>query len=128
MELALGGSALEREVDRNINDIFKEKPDLARFFRQHGRKTLFLQNLAKELARADNKRVLKTGPETLAYSIREMTKLYCKLVLEHTEQQNLSSLERHRRIAEADRIKEAEGIVKEALPNLEVDDFKTKEL
>lgn len=125
--MELGQSALEREIDRGIDKIFKTKPELARALRNHPRKPRFVENLGRELQHADNRLVLKSGVDTLAKTIFEMTKTYCKVALESMEQEAMSQNERTRRVDEANRIKNAEEIVKEAMPNLDIDDFKVAE-
>lgn len=125
--MELGLSALEREVDRHIESIFKDKTDLQRFFKTYERKPEFLKNLAREMRKADAKKVLKSGPETIAWTVREMTKTYCRLALQHQEERQLSALERSRRIQQADQLKESEGIVREAIPDIDLDNFKVKE-
>lgn len=126
--MELGSSAIEREIDRGIDRIFKTKPDLAKFFKEHPRKPAFVTNLAKQLYHADNRKALQSGPLILADTIFQMTKTYCKVCLEHHDQSQLTHAEITRRKDEASRIQNAEAIVKEALPDLSTDDFKYKEL
>lgn len=126
--MELGLTPIEREVDRNIDQIFKTKPDLVRFFKNHPKKNTFLANLAKELYAADNRKVLKSGPEVLAKTIREMTKTFCQVALEHANQSSLSANERSRRIDEANRVQKAEETVKELMPDFDVGNFRVKDL
>jgi len=126
--MELGSSAIEREIDRGIDRIFKTKPDLAKFFKHHPRKPAFVSKLSEQLYHADNRKALKSGPLVLADTIFQMTKTYCKVCLEHHEQSQLTHAEITRRKDEASRIQNAEEIVKEAMPELDTDDFSYKEL
>ena len=126
--MELGLNPIEREVDRNIAKVFEKKPEMVRFFQNHPRKPEFIRNLTKELYHAHHRDVLKSGPEVTHKAIKEMTKTFCKVALEHMEQSNLSQAEKNRRRDESERFKNAESIVREALPDLDVDNFKVKEL
>lgn len=126
--MELGRTALEREVDRAIDRIFAQKDHLTRFFKNHPRKQLFLDNLGKELYVAHNRAVLKAGPESLAKTILLMTKTFCQVALRHEQESMLSSAEKTRLREENERFQRAEDIVREAVPGMLSDDFRVKEV
>lgn len=126
--MELGRTALEREVDRAIDRIFAQKAHLTRFFKNHPRKQLFLDNLGKELYVAHNRAVLRHGPESLAKTILLMTKTFCQVALKHEQESMLSSAEKNRLRAENERFQAAEDIVRDAAPDMLRDDFRVKEV
>ena len=126
--MELGRSAIEREVDRSIDRVFKTKPDIGSMLKNHARKGLFCDNLLLQLRTADGRQVIKSGVEHLAETIFLMTKTFCKAALEYEEQKLLSPAEISRRKAEASKIQDAEAIVKDAMPNLNTDDFSLREV
>lgn len=126
--MELGRSAIEREVDRGIDRIFKTKPDIASMLKNHPRKQVFAERLLGQLQTADGRNVIKSGVEHLAETIFLMTKTFVKAALEFEEQKLLSHAEISKRKAEASKIQDAEAIVRDAMPNLNTDDFSLREI
>lgn len=126
--MELGLTPVEREVDRNIDSIFKTKPEIARFLKNHPKKPTFIQNLTKELYVADNRAVLRSGMEQLAKTIRLMTKTFCEVALEQARQASLSQAERSRITAQADKVKNAEELIRDMMPEFDSSEYRVKEL
>lgn len=121
-------SATGRVVSRHIEDIFKTKPGLAKFFLDHPQRPNLEVALAKGLQGADARKVLKHGPEHIEEVSREIVKFWCEAMLQIHEHSLLSQSEKRRLETESRKIEIARDTVRDAVSNIDEDDFDLQEI
>lgn len=111
-------SDVESIFDGYIHRTFLEKPEIARFLLKHERKELCIQNLCEQIQGVERSRMSLTfTPSMYKKLIEDIARFFCQQALKQAEEQNLSSLEKLKRVTEAYRLereeKEQEELVKE---------------
>jgi hypothetical protein len=105
-------SDVRRIFDESVDTLFKDKPHLIPFFKDHERKNVVLNNLCEQILIIEN-RNLHFNAENYRSTIKDIALLFCKAALKHTEELNLSSAERNRRDREQNILKIAQETIKE---------------
>ena len=121
-------SATGRVVSRHIEDIFKTKPELAKFFLNHPKRINLEMALAKGLQGADARKVLKHGPEHIDEVSREIVRFWCQTMLQIHEHSLLSQNEKRRLETESRQLEVAQDTVRDIVSNIDEDDFDLQEI
>lgn len=121
-------SAAGRVVSRHIEEIFKSKPELAKFFLNHPKRANVETALAKGLHGADARKVLKHGPEHIDEVSREIVRFWCQAMLQIHEHSLLSQNEKRRLETESRQLEIAQDTARGIVQNLDEDDFELQEI
>ena len=86
--------------DAHIKKAFKSRPDLARYFLNHERKNLCLNNLVEEVKKAEwmlgGKMEGEGGKEKFILMVEQTASLFCRAAIGQRENEVMSSAERRR--------------------------------
>lgn len=98
--------------DKAIRDKFAHKADIQNYILKHERKHICIQNLAEQILRAE-KYNIALSVSTYDTVIKDVALLFAKTVIEHVEQQHMSSIQKAQLTARQDALKEAEQMLKD---------------
>lgn len=100
---------VEAIFDHYLKQIFISKPDVARYLLKHERRSLVIENCCEQIRIAEISNIRQNFDISKYHLvISECAKLFAQTALKHAEEQEVSRLERQRRIDEANRIKAIE--------------------
>lgn len=96
---------VEIVFDSFINQIFKDKPEIAKYLLRHERRPLVINSCCEQIAIAEGSNIKKTfDVSKYRLIIGECAKIFGKVAVNHAEQSALSRLERIRQIEDAHRL------------------------
>lgn len=93
----------EQLFRKNLSIMFKNKPDLIKFFERHERKDLLIANLAKELWGLTIE-YPGTKKEHIEEIVSDFTRSFCRNALKYEEERHMTSLQREMTIKKAQKI------------------------
>lgn len=104
--------------DQFIHNTYVTMPEVARMLLKHERKELCLDHLCKEIQGVERSRMsISFTPALYKKLIEDVARFFCQQALRHAEERSMSSLERHKRVADANKMdameQEQEALVKE---------------
>lgn len=90
-------SDIKKIFDQFIEEKFRPRPDLKRFFLNHPRKGICIDNLCEQIALCE-KRIYSITFNSATYrdTIRQIAKMFCETALTQREQSLLSDAEKTR--------------------------------
>jgi len=124
----ISASAAARVVDRHLDELFKTNDSVKTFLKNHPHRRRFEQALTMQLQSADARKALKTGPEFIDKTIREIVKFWAGRMIEFHEASLLSQNELRRQQDENRKLEIAKDTVRDIAPNIDEDDFDVEEV
>lgn len=104
---------VEKRFDGYLKHKLGKKPDILRFVLNHERKHVCIDNICNQIQIMERKPNMMANTKRVAYIIDNMADFFAKVAIEQRIQYMKSDIEKKQITAQADRIKEAEGMVKE---------------
>lgn len=123
----ISASAAARVIDRHIEDIFKTNESIKGFLKNHPHRPKFEMALARQLQTADSRKAIKSGPEHMDKTIREIVKFWAGKMIEFQHASILSQNELRRQQDEQRKLEIAQDTVRDITPNIDEDDFTVEE-
>lgn len=96
-----------KRFDEEIDKIFKNRPEITRFIKNHERKELVVRNLCAEIIKCE-KFSLNFDCNKYSKVIGSVARMFASHAIRFAEESIVSENEKRRRIAEADKVKRAE--------------------
>lgn len=124
----ISASASARVIDRHLDELFKTNHTIKTFLKNHPHRRHFEQALTMQLQTADARKALKTGPEFIDQTIREIVKFWAQRMIEFQEASLLSQNELRRQQDENRKTEIAKDVVRDIAPNIDEDDFDVEEV
>lgn len=105
-------SDIVKVFDAHIDEVFKTKPDVAKFVKNYERKGICIDRLCEQIEMIE-RRTFQITFDMNAYkkTIQDVATMFAKSVVRYAEEQNLSSIEKIRRETEANKDKQVQEMI-----------------
>ena len=102
------------EFDKELRRIFAKNETALTYLLSHERKPVVIKSCCNQIAICERQSFsINFNAEKYHYVINELVKFWSTNALKHAEEQAISRIERQRRIDEANRLEDAQGLFDE---------------
>ncbi len=107
-------SDVEKRFNEALTDDFGKKPEILKFLKEHPRKKLCLDNLCEQIEIAERRtHQIIWNVKAYSHMIGSVARMFAKAAIGYAEEQQISSVEKIRRITESDRDAQLQGQLQE---------------